>query len=749
MLTVRLGSTWKQEPTLRAALAHGGAAAVREATEAAVDALVLEVDGVDVAGGRAEGALVPAMHALGEGVLRLLLQGGRAQVHFAEGGIELLLARRGASALLTVVSLARPARVLARDVEIELAELARAAREAAEALAADLALLGPGARGLADPLAALAARLASARAADADPPAHPPEPRRRARRHGGGPTCTFVLHDEEDLIASYRGPGADLGSLLAPGRVVVRTADGREVLAVEGAPFLVLRDLAAFAGRVADGVRRGDASASADVALPGRHASAHLELDLGAGALSRDGGALLPCPPLALARALLEGAVDLCGVVAARNPWQATNGWLSELRTAADERLAHVHELSAGDVVGAGEAPVRRRRARRLPRAPLGPGRVRRLAFRRAWACDVGAPAGVGLALAGDAVLAAGASAVLALDARSGEVRWRRSGAALALLHDGALYALDDARLAAMDPVSGRERWSRRVEALPEGGVRDVVRLGGGLALALGPGVAAALHPATGRAAWTFAPPAARRLAATALGGIALVGSDAGFLYGVEAASGRAAWRVKLPGVLAAPPYAFGDAALAVCATDLGGTVLALDPATGRRRFEVPLDAAPQGSPVPFAGLLAVPCAVAGDPVIAALDPAAARLAWEDAPPLAAGRLGLAALPQGLLAATPSGACAALDRGGDVRWTRAAGAGHPAPSAAAPVVARGVALVPDDGVAALDAATGVPLGRAPMPPPVRLVADAALRLWGMDVDGVVTALRLETHLSVV
>jgi hypothetical protein len=36
-----------------------------------------------------------------------------------------------------------------------------------------------------------------------------------------------------------------------------------------------------------------------------------------------------------------------------------------------------------------------------------------------------------------------------------------------------------------------------------------------------------------------------------------------------------------------------------------------------------------------------------------------------------------------------------------------------------------------------------------MPPPARLVADAALRLWGMDPDGLVTALRLETHLSVV
>jgi hypothetical protein len=160
------------------------------------------------------------------------------------------------------------------------------------------------------------------------------------------------------------------------------------------------------------------------------------------------------------------------------------------------------------------------------------------------------------------------------------------------------------------------------------------------------------------------------------------------------------------------------------------------------------VDAAPQGAPVPFAGLLALPCATAGDPVVAAIDPAAARLAWEDAPPLPAGPLALAALPWGLLVATPSGACAGLDRAGDVRWSRSPEV-RPAPSAAPPVVARGVALVPAEGVEVLDAATGEGLGHARMPPPFRLVADAALRLWGMDAEGVVTSLRLETHLSVV
>src|SRR5919197_1853688 len=144
MVRVRLGASWREDPTLRNALARGGSAA-EDAAARVVDALAIEVDGVDVAAGQAEGALVAGVTALADAALRVLGGAPRAQVHFSEGGLELLLRRRATSVLLTVVALGRPARVLARDVEVELAELVRAARDAAEALAADLAALSPGA----------------------------------------------------------------------------------------------------------------------------------------------------------------------------------------------------------------------------------------------------------------------------------------------------------------------------------------------------------------------------------------------------------------------------------------------------------------------------------------------------------------------------------------------------------------------------------------------------------------------------
>ena len=747
MIRVRLGSTWKQDPALRSALARGGSAA-REAARLAVDALALEVDGVDLGSGRAEGPLLDSVEDLAEGVLGLLGGRPRAEIHFSEGGVELVMSRRGTSALLTVVALGRPARVLARDVEVDLTELARAARDAAGALVAELGALQPaGAEAVTRSLRRLASRLEAARPAPAAPaPSPPSRPAHPPQKRADSPACSFELQDDEGLITSYAGPGADLGSLLAPGRVVLRAPDGREAAALEGSPFLVLRDLVAFAGRIADASRRGEPAAGATLAAPGRHATVRLEADVAAATLSRDGGPALPCPPLLLAHAVCEAAIDFCGVVAARNPWQAHNGWLSELRDGAAAQLAHVQELIGGDLVAREAAPVRRRGARRLPGAPLGPGRVRRVSFRRAWEADVGLPAGPALALAGEVLVAAGAAAVLGLDPRRGEPRWKRPGARFAAAAGGALHVADADGLASLDPATGCARWTVPAAALPEGGVREVVRLTGGLTLAVGRDCAAAVDPGGGRVVWSFAPPAAHELRALALGPLAVVGSDAGFLYGVEAATGRVAWRLRLPGPLAAPPTSHGDGCLALCVTELGGSLLALDAATGRRRFEVPLDVTPAGAPVPFAGLLAVAGTVAGDPVVAAVDPAG-RLVWEDAPPLGSGAPALSPLPAGVLAKTAQGACVALDRRGDTLWSRTQQAAHPPPGNVPAVVGRGVALVPGERLDVLDATSGRLLGHAPLAAPVRLVADARLDAWGMDAEGLVTAVRLETHLS--
>jgi len=73
MVRIRLASAWKRDPALREALAAGGD--VHEVAGRLEDALALEVDGVDVCGGRAEGLLVPSVLAVGEALLALLAGG--------------------------------------------------------------------------------------------------------------------------------------------------------------------------------------------------------------------------------------------------------------------------------------------------------------------------------------------------------------------------------------------------------------------------------------------------------------------------------------------------------------------------------------------------------------------------------------------------------------------------------------------------------------------------------------------------
>lgn len=749
MVRVRPGETWKQDPAFRAALARGGEEAL-EAVDNAVDALALEVDGIDLHAGLAEGPVFEVLAALGDAVISLLEGRPGAQVFFSENDLELVLIRRDSSALLTIVSLARPSRILARDVEVDLLDLALAVAEPLELLAAELQAMQPAALAhRAEAMRRLSGSLSATDLQPIGPPPSRPEPL-GSRSRKPGPACLFELDDPDGLLLSYRGPGPDLGSLLVPGKVAIRSLDERPVLSISGSVYLLLRDLSLFAGRLTDGVRRRGEVVSVDLATPVRNETVTLTANLLTESITSGDGESVPCPPLPLARAILEGALEFCELVSALNGAQAENGWLSELRASTEERLAHATELLAGDLYSSRPAEIRTRRPRPLPlpRAPLGPGRVRRLAFRRTWAVEGGHPIAFGIARAGDDVLLAASEAELrALDTQTGIERWRRAEILHAAFGDGGLYAADHDRLSSLDPMTGRTRWSRPLASLPGGSLRDVVRLTGGVALVVTAGTVTALGPSDGRELWSFSPPTALRLRPAALGPLVALGSDAGFLYALEVSTGHLSWRLRLPGQLAAPPLVWGGTFLALCESDLGALLLGVEPASGRRLFEVGLDASPVGPMTPFAGLLAMAGVVAGDPLIAAIDRNGQRV-WEDAPLLGRAPVTLVPLSSGLLVATSSGACAALARDGSVLWSQPARAeADLSRSTATPVVARGVALVGAERLQAFDTGTGQPLGHAPLVWPSRLLADGDLNVWGIDIDGSVIGIRLETHLS--
>lgn len=741
MIRIRTGTAWRHDPRLPAMLRRvraGGQATV----QSIVDALAIEVDGIDLAAGRAEGPLLPSLEALLRALARVLGGAPHATVAFPDGGLELIVRRRGASALLTVVSVARPSRVLARDVEVDLEALSAAALDAAADFCRELAQVAPDATRNARRLRAAARDL---RRTEAAPPRSPGAGGHRDRPRAGraGPVaCAFELHDEDGALLAYQGGRPDLGSLLAPGMVSIRAADGTEVVALPGFPFLVLRDLTALAREILEAVQRGQRGHDATLAGPGRAAAVSIRLDLSGGRIAA-GGPEAPCPPLDLVRAIAAAALELGRTARTRNPRQAENGFLVELEASAAERLALAEELAAGDRAGIPGRTARAAPPRAPSQEPLGPGRLRRLAFRRSLALDVGRPAGAGLLTAGRVVVAAGADGLAAVDPATATVLWRAEGCGTAALLPGAVLGLRADRVVAHALRGGRLLWTR---PLPGGAPTSVAALARGPWALAEHGALTGLDPATGRTLWRFTPPGAGALSVRAFGGIAAVTAGTGFVYGVDA-SGRVAWRVRGPGPFLGAPAAASGACVAAAEAGAGAALLAVDPASGVRLWEAPLDVLPSRPPLAWGPRVVVGGTVAGDPAVTVLHRTGAP-AWTVAPDLG-GAPRLAAAGPLLVVGAASGALVALARDGAVRWARPAAPGTPPPAPAAPVAVRGLLLAAGDGIACLDARTGELLGAIPGVAPVCLAVDGALRITAMDADGVVSGFGLATHLSVV
>jgi outer membrane protein assembly factor BamB len=528
--------------------------------------------------------------------------------------------------------------------------------------------------------------------------------------------------------------------------VALRLADGRELAAFSGLPFLVVRDLAAAADALLRAVRSGDARCELALARPRSGPALTVAVDLVAGTVSSSGAGTIPCPPLALARALASGQAELGRIARSRNPRQSENAHVGELERAAAARNAQIEELLEGD---RGPAEPARSAARapevRLPQRPLGPGRMRRLAFRSTFRLEVGTPAGDGLHMMGASAIASGAALVAAVDRRTGGVRWRADGCAFAALAGGSVLAGAAGTLRALSPRTGRTAWTR---PLPGTMPVAAASVGRGPAVIAERDALTGLDPGSGRTLWRFEPPSISRLFATAFGGLLVVGTDAGVLYALDA-GGRLVWRLHAPGPVLRRPVAAAGSCLALSAAASGGTaLLAVDPATGERRWEAPLDASGPASVRAWGRRIAVAGAVAGDPLVTALERNGAQ-AWTVSPPLA-GPATAAAAGALLVVRDGAGALVALGRDGAARWSRPPPPGAAPPRSTAPIVVRGTVIAAaGEGVEALDARTGELLGALQGVAPVRLLADAGLAVVALDADGLATGWRLATHLSVV
>src|SRR5437016_4369928 len=208
-----------------------------------LDVLGIAVDGVDIAAGVGEAEALVAVDELLAALRRLAQGTAAAQATVGRGPTELVLESRGSDVLLSLVTLAPPARVLASGLLLDSARLWSAAASAARSLATDLLRISP--------LVAQSPLLRRLRRAGRQPPrqraaAWPHSEGRAfvARAGRGAARCEVQVSPEAAARLADRGevPDAPLAALLGSGAVALRCT-GAPALQWEAPVYLVLRNL--------------------------------------------------------------------------------------------------------------------------------------------------------------------------------------------------------------------------------------------------------------------------------------------------------------------------------------------------------------------------------------------------------------------------------------------------------------------------------------------------------------------------
>ncbi|HZH03180.1 MAG TPA: hypothetical protein VEY30_05300, partial [Myxococcaceae bacterium] len=340
MIRFRLGQGWK-----------------REEAPSPVDSLRLSVDGVDLLAGASEERLWQVVPEWVASVMRLWGEGQRfVQVSLPEAHLEVVLERRGSDALLSVLSLARPARRTRAAVTLELEELRDAAVRCARELHQDLCEWAPALAGG----NGVKRMLKRAEALERTPLSAPRTPTFdtgygfRTFVRDGGVGFELDLQDPEDLLGSYRGkdPGA-LPSLLCDGALGLRLG-ADEPWRSPGLPYLFALELSRQAGDLGQALEHGEGSFTFS---PGG-LGPEMTVDLRRGTADSGGGSAAVAPE-ALLRNLYGIGLSFVLAATRRNPKQRQNPYLVELQARCQEGWVRWKEVSPpGADAQAAEAPA-------------------------------------------------------------------------------------------------------------------------------------------------------------------------------------------------------------------------------------------------------------------------------------------------------------------------------------------------------------------------------------------------------
>jgi PQQ-like domain len=733
VIRIRPGQSWRLNPGYVDELRALSAPGARQFDGGGIlDALGIEVDGVDIAAGVGEAEVLVAVDEL-LGAIRRLGQGAIAtQATVGRGPTELVLEARGHDVLLSLVTLAPPARLLASGLLLDGGRLWTAAATAGRGLAADLLRISPTLEQ--SPL------LHRLRTSPRQPArrASQPWPRAEGRaflaRSGRGAVrCEVQVPAPAAARLAERSevPDAPLAPLIGAGAVALRFT-GAPALQWEGPVYLALRNLVREAEAL---VRAWEAG---EPAFQLRFASVDLACDLTRDEIRAPGWrAPASVAPVSLALSL-AGAARAYAEKAQRLSGRRVEGDdpLRDLRASAARLARHCAELASGELRRAPEivaAPPPALPAR-TPQPPLSRGRIRRLVYRQGWRIAAEERPGAIWPCAG-ALVTVGLHQVVGRDAASGRTLFEEP-CRFAVRAQGSddLFVSGAESLARIDPLTGAARWRRRTTSaaelwavpggvvraspsglerfsdagtqswrsrLPGGAPTDVLYSEGVLACA-GRGVLAALDAQDGRLLWK------RRARVLALAGtpgrlVALCGAarPANQLVAVDPFSGKVLWERPLPDGSESTLCTWADSALVVSGERRREVTFARL-ADGTRRFSTAL---------PFAGH--------------------ARIAADE---------------QALVATGPGGSAARIDERGRIAWQLEPEGDAPAERA---LLQRGVLLLRRGGVLLCEAASGHELARIATEPPklAALAEDMSVAL--LDEDDALSLNRLASHFSVV
>ncbi|HEY8446035.1 MAG TPA: PQQ-binding-like beta-propeller repeat protein [Thermomicrobiales bacterium] len=239
------------------------------------------------------------------------------------------------------------------------------------------------------------------------------------------------------------------------------------------------------------------------------------------------------------------------------------------------------------------------------------------------WSFDLGGyPVRSSPAVVDGTVYIGSGYALYALDAKTGEVRWRfgmrYAGESSPTVADGVVYvASKEALVYAIDATTGDEKWHFQTEGL----IFSSPTIAAGLVLiGSDDGQLYAVDIASGHAKWKFAADGEVYSSPAVAGDRVFVVSKSHATYAVDLHSGKPIWHFPVGGD--ASPTVVGDT---VFVGGEDGGIYALDAATGELRWLFPTGRPIHASPAAAEGILYVPSGL----TIFAIDAANGQELWK------------------------------------------------------------------------------------------------------------------------